>query len=338
MLIHLKQNDTWEQINSSIKKRLEITDPKVAVHTFQNIGQALFDFLLGLRQFIPHKKTVVIIEGGDPYLHLLTAPLLRESYQVITLKPHAVNANPNWFNEITAKDILCVVTSRDHAFTGELWIDDSNIKLLADKKIPLLEISHSLHFNYNFQDEVVNRPFLLQIQDYECLSIGIIGSRTKIYPQSSSLCHWNFNETMSQFDRSRKRFTPSLQTMTLQNQKAILEFEAKVLPPATPYFSAKQLNRIFDRALICLNKVTGDHFINKIKTDLNDTNEPGLVATPHLCQWGGFGSFSWWGNEGLSPEKQMTLVAISLSFINKKDSLKIFNESLSTCLKENKLV
>lgn len=303
MQIELREVDSWNRLNDRLKQQLLPNESKVSCQAYRGVGHAIFDLAQGLKNFLPHKRTLVVMRGGDPYVELLLPEFYREGFQIQFFLPEELQNLESWYGGLN-KDALAVVASSDHAFTGEILLPEGLSEFLAQKRLPLIEINHSLHFVRPIEPT----PFQAIISQFSNQrAVGLLGARFRVFPQSAQMMEWD-NEV----------FLKGLEKRGSENRELILQFESTLPLPLSPYFFEENGGRLYDRSLFLVDPMSGTQFLNLLVKELGD--HAGLLIskdydTTHACRPGGLHTLEWWGREKLDDKVSISLVALSLELI-----------------------
>lgn len=337
MAYDLRLEQDWEEQSRFVKALLGINEPQVQVGLYHGIGHALIDLLYGVKEFWPLKKTLVVISDGDPYLQSCLRTFVRESYQIIQKNSWEIGNITEWVNSLKA-DVLAVVFSSDHAFTGEILLAQELSERLSAKRIYSIEIQHTLHA----YAKKPLFPWHIQVQHFfPDLAVAAQGLRVRLFQHSAQLIEWSHRDLEQELKKWRNH--------RKENQDAVNKFEAHFNGVnrenrwhVHTYFDANYELRLWDRSVLQLHNVGGDHFIHKLAEKLNiSLTSPGFadfLETTHFCRWKVVKGFAWWGKTDLAPDDFRSLVAISTHILERPDFFNQFTEVLSTCHKEVELL
>jgi hypothetical protein len=337
MTFDLRLSQDWEDQSRYVKSLLGISEAQAQVGLYHGIGHALLDLLYGIKEFWPLKKTLVVVGDGDPYLLSCLRTFVRESYQVIRKNSWELGNIAEWVNELKS-DVLAVVYSSDHAFTGEVLLVQELSERLAAKKIYSIEIQHTLHA---YSKKTVF-PWHIQVQHFfPDLAVVIQGARIRLFQHSAPLIEWYHRDLGQELNKWRD--------LHKENRESVKKFEAHFNGVnqenswnIRTYFDVSHDFRLWDRSIIFIDDVGGDHFIHRLAEKLNMTiSYPGFsefLETTHLCRWRVAKEYNWWGKEDLTPDDLRSLVAISVHILEQPNFFNQFTEVLSACHKDVELL
>ncbi len=236
---------------------------------FKGLGAALGEVAVGLAQFLPHKRSVAWIKGQSPWLEVATSYFFREGYECSQVSWNGFS-QPQAFVEGLKKDVAFVLYCEDHCITDEKFDFDELDRLLNEKKIFSLRVSHKSHF---FDLEPVKlRSFSVRIcQVNKNLSYAVFGDRYRV---PAGVC-------ASQFFSEGPDLIPKFKSFETEIKK----FEAN-LPVGWSPFHLKG-ERLYSQSLIYHPQLGGDYVVSL----LSDF----CVSTLHECSFDGYQSYlNWW--------------------------------------------
>lgn len=331
MHIGLRAFESWESNNQRWRSFLGLGQFRGQVYTYQGLGHALFEITQGLRLFLPHKRSLEVFTVGSPYLMALLPAFYRESYQVALPKwselANKSEAEIGEWIEGRNKDMLLFVAHADHSFTAEKYPTEKLRPHLMQKRIPLIEVFH----RHPGLPLVEPEPFNIHIyiiDAHRC--IAVIGSRLRFHPQVAPLLNWEFNQTLAWSE-------------TQEEQKLIEDFESHLQAPMSAYFQNKKSDlRVFDRAVINLNKINGDLFINEYSKltahPLAGAGKQVVIETSHLCRWGGIVTGPWWTEGAFDQNETSKVIMLSLDAVRQSSAIDSINKVLASCLRRQKII
>jgi hypothetical protein len=333
MTIDLRLAQNWEDQSRFVKEILGVSDSNTQVGLYHGVGHAILDTLYGMKEFWPLKKSLIVVSDGDPYLLSCLKTFVRESYDIKQVSSNEIGNTTEWVNGLKA-DVLAVIYSGDHAFSGELLLPQELSERLSAKKIYSIEIQHSLHA---YSKRLVF-PWHVQVQHFfPDLAVVLQGSRIRKFQHTANLLDWSHRNLDQEFK--------AWYAVHKENENVVKKFEAHFGNNkwgVATYFDAKFDNRLWDRSLIFVKNIGGDHLINRLAERLNiKLPKPGfsdLLETTHFCRWNVASEFNWWGIRVSTLEEFQSLIAISTNILEKDDFFNSFIQVLSACHQETELL
>jgi hypothetical protein len=334
MSFDLRLSQNWEEQNYLVAKNLGFEDTQVQLSLYNGVGHAILDILYGLKEFWPMKKSLIVITDGDPYLLLCLRTFVREGYEITQLKSREILNVPEWISKLKS-DVLAVIYSGDHAFTGELLMTQELSEKLSVKKICSIEIQHALHA----YSKRTLFPWHVQIQHFfPDLAVAVNGARVRLFQHTAALLNWSRRDLITEIQH--------WQSTKKEDASIVKKFEAFFSTEnqwgVKTYFEPQIENRLWDRAVLIVTNLGGDHFIHKLAEKLNIKLEKAgfsdFIETAHFCRWKVINEFTWWGREELKTDVFQSLIAISTDILAKEDFYNLFVQVLSACHKESELL
>lgn len=235
---------------------------------YKGLGAAVGEIVLGLAQFLPHKRSVAWLKGQTPWMELATSYFFREGYECNSVAWGQMSSAQS-FVEGLKKDTALVIFSEDHALTDEFFDFDLLDQLLNDKKIFSIRLSHRSHLLASATKKKLNSFSVRICQMNSDFAYAQFGDRYRV---PASICA-----------------TQSFQLPVCEHVETaaseIQEFESQ-LPPGFFKFNLSS-NRLFTHSLIYNPKMGGDFLVHQIKSM--------SLETLHECSFDGFKTYnSWW--------------------------------------------
>jgi hypothetical protein len=334
MSFDLRLAHSWEDQGRFVKGILGIADASTQVGLYHGIGHAILDILYGMKEFWPLKKSLVVVTDGDPYLSSCLRCFIRETYNIIQLNSFDIGNVTEWVSSLKT-DVLAVIYSGDHAFTGELLLPQELSERLSAKKICSIEIQHSLHA---YSKRPVY-PWHVQIQHFfPDLAVAIQGARVRMFQHSAPLLDWSYRNLEHELQNWKEVQKEDAEIV----KRFEKQFNVKNKWDVQVYFNGQQEKRLWDRSILIAKNLGGDHLIHRIAEKLNiKLNGAGfsdLLETAHFCRWKAAKEFHWWGQGITGMEDFQSLIAISTNILVRENFFNTFTEVLSTCHQESKLL
>lgn len=334
MRIDFPSPENWHRANSEATPFLGPLPDGAKAELYQGLGHALYDITEGLKQFYGHKKKVAFIPFGSAWLEPIMGIFYREGFEVLVFREPNKNQDniEAWIRSLPA-DTLAVYYAKDHPFTGEILIPFDLAQINHNRRIPSIEICHTLHLT----QELPLYGFHLQLRFYNSTFCVLIkGARSKFLPQSAIYLSW-------------PSFDPEaiLAEYNQEEKELIEDFERNLPHPVQAYFNGS-LRRVFDRAVVDLKDMSGDFFIQQfwqtsteeranaaIQNLVARMDKNLLLYTSHFCSHPGPISLNWWG-PNQDPDNLTGLVQISAALVKVPGFKTIFDAVVSTCLNKIK--
>lgn len=255
--------------------QLKCEEWKLALHSeselrlYKGLGAAIGEIAIGLAQFLPHKRSVAWVKGQSPWLEVGTSYFFREGYECTQVSWNGF-PSPASFVEGLKKDTALVMYCEDHCITDEKFNFDELDRLLNEKKIFSIRVSHKAHL---FDSETPKlRPFSVRIYGvHPDLAFGVFGDRYRV---PAGVCATQvFSEK------------PDLLQKKISFKDEIKNFESQ-LPKGWSAMSLKE-NRLHSQSMIYNPEVGGDYILSLLPEM--------CVATLHECFFDGYQSYkNWW--------------------------------------------
>ncbi|PIS10714.1 MAG: hypothetical protein COT73_07835 [Bdellovibrio sp. CG10_big_fil_rev_8_21_14_0_10_47_8] len=318
MKLDLSAFENWDRLNWQLASRFQIPS-EISVRCSQGLPSAIYELAIGVAQFYSHKKSAAVITGRTPHDQWIWPYLFKEGYQVQQL------AAEKSATEIVAslhKDINFVLVCEDHPITGEIYPVDELETLLNEKKIFCFRISHQAHF---FKPTSI-QPYTARICSWSPrLAVAFVGPKIKSQPMISPALDWNEQQVLHEMDL--------IQQETLQDEKAVLDFEKKIGGTGLQVFSVAA-QRCYDRSLIYSSEIGGEALQKSLAQLLGITLAPPgwerRLETTHLCRWGGIRHYEWW--QGRPADDVLRgLIALDISLIKNSRIHEFLDKASQEC-------
>jgi len=291
--------EEWERLNDNFRARLKVPVEQ-SVKIYRGLGHAIYECAYGTSQFLSHKRSVGFIKGNTPYFDFLIPNYLREAYQIqsmdsASLKQHHASWT-DWVNTLK-KDTVFVIACEDHPITGELQDLDELDRVLNEKKVFFLRVSHSLH---HFRPlELL--PYTVRICSLQNdWALAFMGSKFKTPPVLAQVMNWSVKDADEVLQSYQKKS---------ESQKIIENIEAENKEFSFPWTGA---SRLYDRSLLVCPGVTGDLMTQTLTKALGlKAEDSSFLSSTHLCSWDSMKMFKTWWKEAPSEEKLRDLLILT---------------------------
>ncbi len=321
MPIDLIATEAWEDLGDELKKTfpgdLFLSDTPVQLRSYKSLGHGAFEASLALSLIFSHKRSVAYIKGLSPAFEFLIPQYLKDALQVQIVEwSHlgAEDTSTQTWCESLKKDTNFVLMTEDHPVTGEIFDTEPVDKILNEKKIFAIRVSHSRHLQVC---EEVRGGSARIISFGPDLALTIFGSRFKPQASTAAQMSWDKRAVISSIQKHRLR---------VFDQKAVEEFEN--IFSSWNFFMPKT-SRLFDRAVLVFPSINGDALVQEItKTlNLNQQESSDAMATTSQCSWHDPISFKGWWLPPPAPEQARGLVVFSAEVLRRKDFAKLVKTS-----------
>ena len=249
------------------------------------------------------------IKGLSPAFEFLIPQYLKEALQVQTIEWFqfgAEKADPQAWCESLKKDTNFVLLAEDHPVTGEIFDFEPVDKILNEKKIFSVRVSHARHLQGCEEVRGGSARILSFGQD---LAITVYGSRFKPQASTAAQMGWDKSSVLAKIQKHRQR---------LFDQKIVEDFEAVF--SSWKFFQQKK-SRLFDRAVLAFPGINGDALVQEIThaLGLNQQEICDAMATTSQCSWHDPISYKGWWQPQPAPEQVRGLVVFSADVLRRKD-------------------
>ncbi len=309
MHIDLITAEGWEDLGDELKKtfpgNLFLKDAPVQLRSYKSTGHAAFEASQTLSLVYSHKRSVAYIKGLSPVFEFLIPHYLKEALHIQSVD-HSQIPDPQAWCESLKKDTNFVLMAEDHPVTGEIFETDAIDKILNEKKIFSIRVSHAKHFKTCEEVRGGSARILSFGQD---LAITIFGSRFKPQSFTAAQMGWEKLAVIQKIQRKRKR---------IFDQNLVENFEHEFA--SWKYFKSKT-ERLYDRAVLVFPDINGDALINDLAEvmSLNKNSIADVMSTTSQCSWQDPISFKGWWSPPPRPEEIRGLVVFSAEILARKD-------------------
>jgi hypothetical protein len=309
MHIDLIAAEAWEDLGDELKKNfpgsLFPADNQVQLRSYKSVGHAAYEASQTLIQIFSHKKAVAYVKGLSPAFEFLVPQYLKDAFQVQTVEWSQLTSPQTWVDGLK-KDTNFVLMAEDHPVTGELYETNELDKILNDKKIFSIRVSHARHFHVCEEVRGNSARILSFGPD---LAVTLFGSRFKAQTVTAAQMGWDKQGVIQKIQRKRKR---------VFDQSLVEHFESEFTD--WKYFKGPA-GRLFDRAVLVFPGVNGDAMVNEIATNLslNKNSISDALATTSQFSWEDPVSFKGWWLPTPTPEEVRGLVVFSAEILTRKD-------------------
>src|SRR5690606_6225324 len=153
-----------------------------------------------------------------------------------------------WCDQLK-KETNYVLVAEDHPITGELYPVDELDRILNEKKIFLLRVSHAKHFNH--VEDI--RPYTARLLSFGVdLATVVYGSKFRVQGITAPQMGWDKQSVIQKIQRKRKR---------VFDQTLVEAFEATF--PDWRYFG-ENAKRLYDRAIMVFPNVNADAMVAEL--------------------------------------------------------------------------
>lgn len=316
-MIGLVSTEQWENIGDLLRVQFHVPMDQ-SVRPYKGLGPAVVEIAMSTAQFFAHKRSVSFAKGLTPHIENIIPFYIKEAYQVQSLDPSLLiklsakdsNLKKEAQSELEAwiqslkKDTLFVVAAEDHPITGEIYDLHDLERLLSDKKIFLIRLSHANHTNQSLGEV---SAYSVRICSFGSdLALAIFGSKFKSIGLVSQLMPWSFPDIENKISRF---------SLAVQDQQRISNFKTNL---KENFYSLKSDQSLGDRLVLHFQGVSADRLIDILSQSVELQKESGLSSaeickylwTPNACFNGTFQNESKWWYQGPSAEQQKEMLVV----------------------------
>lgn len=281
MQLHLQPSNVWKNKCEALGESWGLDLEKHEIRIYQNIGQAVYEAMLGLRRLYQHKKKIFFLKNQNPHIE----------YPLHCIAKDGLLLEPQSSDVFTKADPLLSAMDRETLFFV-YSVDDPVLGLYE----PIEDLEALLQGTANFRIRISYHKHLYEarpkpernlVQIMGCpdgCAIALLGERTRFAPQGVELLDWS--------GFPQKDYLKILEAPKLNSQK-ILEFESRKDLGFVPLLEKTNL-RSFDRAVVSWSDLDSCAMRESLLADPNSkpTWEKGLESLS-LSRWGGVKGFEW---------------------------------------------
>lgn len=233
---------SWNLFNSSLKTDLQLPDDQQC-RLYSDLSLALLEIVQGTTQFMAHKRSLMLAKGASFAHEFMLAQIYREGLNVQWMESHqGLDATAD--AALKTDTSLCL-HYEDHPITGELYSWTEVDKLMNDKKIFSIRVSH---FNHEKEHQQPLLPYSVRL----CvlpngMVLAILGNKFKVPVVFSNTLRRPSSQVVH--DQFRKNFHI--------DEKAVIEFEKKMSGLGAEVWKYSGQRR-FDRSVMCFRKINAD--------------------------------------------------------------------------------
>lgn len=311
MRLDLLRPDAWDSLCEQYRAELPFQDPGLHIQVYQGYRHALWEATQSLARLFPHKKTIAVVERGDPGFESVAAAFSSEGYTVQLLSDEVAESPDQWLPAIQG-DLIFILFANDDPVTGRVYRWPALRAALKDKRVFVISLSHALHA---FEPPVRPSPFELNVLSLlPERALLIAGERGRVRPQVAEILPWE----SSQRGDARIQLA-SLSPEEIQRLKtAVLSFEADLPAGFKPVFGANE-ERVWDRAVFYHSDFDGwavaDELARALGLGLGKPGAPADIDSFSPCRWESPRLASWWVTKGGQADVMRGLIAISSSLL-----------------------
>lgn len=315
MLIPLQPPENWDRLNEAYRLIAGYKSEN-PIKCYKNLYLAVDEVTTQLASFLSHKRAFTWMKGMSPLFDATLPLFLREGFQSQGVDwkvlEQAIGDTQAWVQALNPSTLF-VLSFEDHAVTGQKTDLSGVEKLLAEKKIYFIRVSH---FSLP-SPEIEISPFTIWIgpahSGPDALALMICGARFRAPEKVAPYGVWHVGE------EARLEHAKENQALVEKVEK---EFEDD------KWFSNSDKRR-FDRVILCFKDLTGDLVLKRFAKLLGTELRPEQAQTTHICQWNSIKVFkSWWAPEP-SPEQLRGLIVFSLDIAQRDDFVSKLKQTLS---------
>ncbi len=313
MPIDLIATEAWEDLGDELKKTfsgdLFLSEAPVQLRSYKSVGHAAFEASLTLSLIFSHKRSIGYIKGLSPAFEFLIPQYLKEALQIQMIEWFQLapgKTEPQVWCEGLKKDTNFVLLAEDHPVTGEIFETEGIDKILNEKKIFSIRVSHAKHLQVCEEVRGGTARILSFGQD---LAITIFGSRFKPQASTAAQMGWDKAAVIDKIQKGRQR---------VFDQKLVEDFETIF---SSWRFFQQKTPRLFDRSVLVFPGMNGDALVHEIANalGLNIKDRAEAMATTSQCSWHDPISYKGWWLPQPTPEQIRGLVVFSAEILRRKD-------------------
>ena len=322
MRVDLQRTDSWNAVNSVYREALGLGESPLQVQTYPGLKAGLWEICTQLTQLVPNKRTIYYQKEAGPVFESVAVHLSRDGFKVKALTAAELNNPAEWF-EAVQKELLFIVELQDEPVTGELYDFPELDKVLADKRVYRIAVSHARHACMKVVMPSTYNVNLMSIRlDH---AVAVLGERVRVQPPVASGMVWpEYSLTAARQELN----TPPAETYALRKGH-VLAIE-KALPDGAKAVLAPDANRLYDRAVLTYDDLDGLSLITELAKELNvEIKPPGdfsPLETTSLCRWNDERIWQGLIERGFTPTQLRGLVVISSEII-REGLIKKINEA-----------
>lgn len=311
MRMDLAAAEDWDRVGDALRGLTGEESP----HPHAGLAAAAVEWTLGLAQVYSHKRSVAFVKGNSPAFDHVLPWFLKETYNVQTTTWADVDTEEKavaWLQSLK-KDTAFLMMAEDHPVTGALAPAEAIDRLANEQKIFVFRASHSAFLSRPFE----TRPLSVRIGSVDgTLAISFAGTRLRVPPLFSQRQSWSFADVETRW-RARRQD---------ENRDAVLALETAF--PDQRWFSPTEAARLFDRAVLVFDDVSGEVLLREVHRRLSDVPLFGTdMDTANLCRWESTRLLKPWWQPAPPEDKLRGLVVFSAALCARKDFAKTLREA-----------
>lgn len=306
-MILFNRTASWNLFNSSLKNDLQIPEDQQC-RLYSDLSLALLEIIQGTTQFMAHKKSLILAKGVSMAHEFMLPQIYREGLNVQWSECH-VPLDPAWVALLKPDTSLCL-HYEDHPVTGEVYAWTNLDRVMNDKKIFSIRVSH---FSHRKDHDYKLSPYSIRLCVLENgMVFAVLGNKFKVPAVfSNTLQRPHGDDVKSEIKKSLH-----------ENESAVRQFEAQIIAAGAELWKYAGLRR-WDRSIICFRKVNAD-FLQKHLIAVDPNYEKHVFTLVDCGQDFSKPLWNWW-HDGPDFEQQRGLLILSaecLSWTKTTDELK----------------
>lgn len=295
--------ESWQSLNNQIRKDLSFL-PENSLYTFLGVGHAVSELTDSLAHLYDHKMSVAVINGVGPAVEPLSVHFSRKGLNV--QRASIEDSDLMEWAKGLKKDTLFVCLEEDHPISGELFDHSDLIEIFNERKIFHITVSYNSHFSRGVEDL---SPYEIRVCGLApSRALAFLGQRVKFHPYVSQQLDWR------EIDKNSFIFTDWDKT---EKRVIIEDFEKQNVTGMKPFFK-KQVNRLYDRAVVFWENLDGAALQSRLNESLKIAGAPAgynsLIETTSLCRWQQAQFWNWFSSQ-LSPTEVRGLMVFDQSIL-----------------------
>lgn len=279
---------------------------------YSGLGLALVDLIRGtIRQF-PHKKHLLYLSAQIPIIDQVVSLMASEG---CTLQPLSLADLESADASRILPDTNLVVFAEDDPLLGQIFETEKFEKLLNEKKIMGLRISHH-HHRYLPANSMPSR-YVAQIK-YFANDLSLVAHHDR----------WRWSTLLSEVQTFGSDLEPRLKNCAKQgfiHPAGIVKFESLKSAEWQPVFAKREADRrVWDRAVISWRDLNAQAVCELLQRKLQErfqgdrglVDHSHLIETTSLSRWGGLRTMDWLKNYGFDDEMIRGTLILDQSLAN----------------------
>lgn len=287
---------------------------KTTIRWCPTVDYALTESFRGLTSLFPMRQKIALGTWASPWIDLMRLGLAREGARVVDL-PRKQIVDATFLESFTAKETLCFFVADDDPLTGEVFPLDLLLATAQQKKIPVIRLSHRLHFREGSQWTPQDSEIRILMDWEQKEALVVHPSRWKI---ASLLLGPGFDEKLK--NEHLKLFSK----MMTEDKAKIAQHENQ--REGRSRFLPEGDSRLYDRAVISTHPYESSSVRDLLIQNLNLKESQFFSTSP--CVVPSRDTFRWLHNQDFSEDQLRELLVIPLELLTPEFE-KAFDKAIS---------